>query len=302
MYGARLARGDAEWLSRAMARRSESISRPPPGHTAKSDEPKGKRIMPRRNKQNNPVIDYRTLRDERARLEMEYAALVAEVAAARAKKRPATTKPKARAKKATKKGGEMNDDAVKFSDKDAWYMLDQSWLTDEMKALVCKTIARLPLDVQDFAIHNCTFIDFSGKENGSTWPAPLFTHLDRRGRTMRNHWLIILNCTLIKNEKAAQFTIAHEIAHARLGHQIAVGFLREEEADALVESWGFVIPKHRLKVHAECRRAMESMAARGLLSEDDKAQQARARASMKGRPSLTNKKKTAKKAKKGGAK
>jgi len=55
--------------------------------------------MPKRNKQNNSVIDYRTLRAERARLEMEYADLVAEVAAARAKKRPATTKPKAKAKK-----------------------------------------------------------------------------------------------------------------------------------------------------------------------------------------------------------
>ncbi len=90
---------------------------------------------------------------------------------------------------------------------DVWYSLGSEWLPDNVRALICKTIVRLPKDVQD-----------------------------------------------------GQFTVAHEIAHAWLGHQILdSNLLGEEEADLLVESWGFEIPKYRYKVHAEYRKAMEDI-------------------------------------------
>ncbi len=172
----------------------------------------------------------------------------------------------------------MTATATKFSAEDVWNMIDQDWLSDEMKALICKAVARLPLDAQELAVFNCTFIDFGDKEKASAWPASVCTHPDRRGRTMRNHWLIILSRDLVKNEGDAQYTIAHEIAHARLAHQVIdSNFLREVEADELVESWGFVVPKYRLKIHAECRR----LAAKYPPNEDEKALQARAAAAKK---------------------
>jgi hypothetical protein len=61
--------------------------------------------MPKRNKQHYSVVYYRTVRTERARLEKEYAALIAEVSVARAKKSLAATKPKAGVKKAAKRKG-----------------------------------------------------------------------------------------------------------------------------------------------------------------------------------------------------
>src|SRR5262245_47544489 len=175
----------------------------------------------------------------------------------------------------------MTATATKFSAEDVWHMIDQDWLSDEMKALICKAIARLPLDVQAFAVLSCTFIDFGGKEKASAWPASVFTHHDRRGRTMRNHWLIILSRDLVKNEDDAQYTIAHEISHARLAHRVIdSNFLREVEADELVESWGLVVPKDRLKVHAVCRRLVAMYSP----NEDEKALQSRVAAAKKSKP------------------
>jgi len=79
---------------------------------------------------------------------------------------------------------------------------------------------------------------------------------------MRNHWLIVLRRSLTTNDSDGQFTVAHELAHARLKHLIFDGnLLAEEQADDLVRSWGFEIPKYRYKVHREHRRAMERNAA-----------------------------------------
>ncbi len=61
--------------------------------------------MPKRNNQNYSVIYFRTVRTERARLEKEYAALIAEMSVARAKKSLAATKPRAGVKKAEKRKG-----------------------------------------------------------------------------------------------------------------------------------------------------------------------------------------------------
>ncbi len=170
-----------------------------------------------------------------------------------------------------------------LSAEQAWNSIDQDWLSDEMKRLICKTIALLPADVQEFATCNCTFIDFDGKNFGSAWPASLFTHLNRRGRTMRNHWLITFGSALARNRNKGQFTVAHEIAHAWLGHAImSDNLLQEKQADDMVKSWGFQIPKYRYKAHAVCRRIMERNAAAGVATADAK--------------------KTAKKSKKGGAK
>lgn len=144
---------------------------------------------------------------------------------------------------------------------EALYELGQDWLPDDLQVVICKTIIRLPLDVQDFALRRCTYISYDNQTHGQCFPASTFTHLTRGGRTMRNHWVIMLHGSVAKR-KNGQFTVAHEIAHACLKHPIlCADLLGEEKADLLVESWGFKVPAYRGKVHAEHRSFMESPAA-----------------------------------------
>ena len=57
------------------------------------------------------------------------------------------------------------------TEEDIWYAIGQDWLNDEVKALICKTIAQLPADVQEFAVYNCSFIDFGAGDRGAAYPA-----------------------------------------------------------------------------------------------------------------------------------
>ena len=141
-----------------------------------------------------------------------------------------------------------------LSPEEAWYRLDQPWIAqDEVKAVICLAITKLPENVQDFAFDNCTFISVGKDDFGSMYPASLFTHQTNGGRrTARNHWVIVLNGR-IATRKDGVFTVVHEIAHAWLKHQMFPEFFREEEADDLVRAWGFEIPKYRLKIHAQLR-------------------------------------------------
>jgi hypothetical protein len=159
----------------------------------------------------------------------------------------------------------------------AWYELDQGWLPNDLRAVICKAIVRLPPEVQDFALNNCTYISYDTKIHGQALPASTFTHLTRRGRTMRNHFAILLNVSIVNSKSDREYTVAHEIAHAWLGHPIMSDDLTgEEQADAMVESWGFRIPKYRRRLHAQLRHHIEKAAAE--MTEGDKVWQARAKA------------------------
>lgn len=147
-----------------------------------------------------------------------------------------------------------------------WEGMGSHWLPDEMRALICRAIPRLPENVAEFALYNCSFIAPDKTTKGETYPAPLFAHPTRRGRTARNHWVIWLAPSILNDEQDGQYTVAHEVAHAWLKHQVMDGnFLAEEQADDLVKSWGFDVPKYRLKVHAGYRRAMKKSEANGQL-------------------------------------
>ena len=118
--------------------------------------------------------------------------------------------------------------------------LQSEWLPEDLRALICRTIVQLPAPIADFASRNCSFISL-GDDDGQTFNASLFTHLTRRGRTMRKHWVINLKSSLVENESNGQFVVAHEIAHAWLGD--------EEHADITAKVWGFQIPQNRNKIH-----------------------------------------------------
>jgi hypothetical protein len=116
---------------------------------------------------------------------------------------------------------------------DVWRSLQSEWLPEDLRALICRTIVRLPASIAEFASRNCSFISLG--DDGQTFPASLFTHLTQRGRTMRKHWVINLKSSLVENESKGQYVIAHEIAHAWVGS--------EKHADIAVKLWGFQIPQ-----------------------------------------------------------
>src|SRR5262249_33085158 len=139
-----------------------------------------------------------------------------------------------------KEGRPMSEESDRLQE--VWYDLDQYWLPNDLKTVICRVIMRLPDNVRDFATNNCTFIAFDNSLLGLCLPASQFTHLTRRGRTMRNHYTILLNAS-IATKNDGQFTVAHEIAHAwlrRAGGKTKRGrrepimtndFLAEERAD-----------------------------------------------------------------------
>jgi Zn-dependent protease with chaperone function len=63
-----------------------------------------------------------------------------------------------------------------------------------------------------------------------------------------NGVVVYLSPTLEKLEQEeVDFTVAHEFAHVHLGHQVWSNNppSLEDEADKLVESWGFTVPERR---------------------------------------------------------
>lgn len=132
-----------------------------------------------------------------------------------------------------------------------WEILSHDWLSDELTATICKTLARLPAGVQAFALENCTFIE-AGDVNGMVFPASAFTHLANGGsgrRTMKNHYVILLDYR-IAGRKDGEYIVAHEIAHAlnKPQHIMTPDQQEEGRADAVAQSWGFEIPKRRKAV------------------------------------------------------
>ena len=131
----------------------------------------------------------------------------------------------------------------------------------EVHTAVLKTVSRLPADVQEYACERCVFLALA--ENGMVFPGRItYPHwsesvemleqapkgaskleladyleaaFDRKAK-----WIILLPGCLAADE--AQSIIAHEIAHAFLGHDrlsICDFIDVETEACNLVRSWGF---------------------------------------------------------------
>ena len=101
---------------------------------------------------------------------------------------------------------------------------------------IVQTVARLPEEVRDFACERCRFLSVGRSALGMVIPADIATHALEECTC--NMWLILLEEELPEDD--AHSIIAHEIAHARLGHN-------RFTADASVEiltaektkEWGF---------------------------------------------------------------
>src|SRR4051794_24203993 len=84
-----------------------------------------------------------------------------------------------------------------------------------------RTLARLPVDVLEFALDQCAFASVGDGIRAQTLP-PV-------GR-----WLILLG-----DGEQLEAVVAHEIAHAFLGHESPNTDAQEQEVRDLVRSWGF---------------------------------------------------------------
>ncbi len=134
---------------------------------------------------------------------------------------------------------------------EVWYALEQPWIEDEIRAVICRTILRLPADVQQHALRGIAYITFGSDLYGQAYPASI---LERFG-TVKDRWLVTLNSNIGKRPDA-EYLVAHEIAHTWETAQIAPHMydpLEEERADKLAATWGFRIPKRRHIIHQEFR-------------------------------------------------
>jgi hypothetical protein len=104
------------------------------------------------------------------------------------------------------------------------------WVDDPTLAqIIVETVLRLPDEVLEFVCAQCTFVWFGRNTLAHTAPARYFSR----------PWVIHLSPQLSLLE--AHTAVAHEIAHAWLGHTELMP-LYEAAAASLAQSWGFTGP------------------------------------------------------------
>ncbi len=104
--------------------------------------------------------------------------------------------------------------------------------SEEFRAACARTLVRLPEDVRDFALERCCIFTLNRNTRAACWPG-----------SRRKRWIIVANEGMRGDVES---TIAHEIAHARLGHVAPYELTNEaelprneREADDLIVRWGF---------------------------------------------------------------
>lgn len=112
------------------------------------------------------------------------------------------------------------------------YMLDMGGLIEER---AIDALALLPQSIVDFAVENCTILTIKPDEDGVHWNLNAKIFKDKKS-------LIILNPNLWEMEwPKVVLVIAHEIAHAYLGHTIWMCSDKdpkhEKAADTLAVKW-----------------------------------------------------------------
>ncbi len=102
-------------------------------------------------------------------------------------------------------------------------------------------ILRLPSEVAEWVASNITFIDVSGVGACAVQVDTASPSEQRsKERTTPSRLIIVL---VEFDEERAEFTVAHEISHHWLGHDVSAGCenyeRQEKEADAQANEWGF---------------------------------------------------------------
>ena len=118
----------------------------------------------------------------------------------------------------------------------------------ETHELITKTISRLPEEIIEFALSSCVFMSVGRSDYGLVMPPdtkaekpdPKIGVDDRFFYWAHDRWLIFLADHLPDDD--ALGIIAHEIAHAYLGHDrlnYKLTMEVEREAANLAKAWGF---------------------------------------------------------------
>jgi len=157
----------------------------------------------------------------------------------------------------------MQDEAQEQLDA-VYEALDVDVMPDTLQLRIVETIVRLPEDIASFAIHNIRWRVFEPTWRGATYllperPPPMVSTYEewlslleqrQQAPAMERHWLVVLNHDLVADDadpEAARRTIAHETAHAVLGHSCSLHAMapplefeeKERDADRLATDWGF---------------------------------------------------------------
>jgi hypothetical protein len=117
-----------------------------------------------------------------------------------------------------------------------WYfdVAKYSGADETTKAVIARTLAKLPEDVAEWAVEACVFASVGGV----TWGHALT--LSDWNRLSSPLHVIVLDEVVMASSNGS-YVVAHEIAHIRLGHAAfpKLGEETEAAADRLAATWGF---------------------------------------------------------------
>ncbi len=129
----------------------------------------------------------------------------------------------------------VNFEEAPYTFKDAWYDCGSVnfYAGDDegFQAALSRVLVRLPSKAREYALRRCTIFSIGEGAGGIVWPSRI---VDRRKR----RWVIVIDA----NTDDLESVIAHEIAHAWLGHdRLNPNIGRQVEVDAanLVRAWDF---------------------------------------------------------------
>jgi len=127
-----------------------------------------------------------------------------------------------------------------------------------LERTIVETLARLPDDVRVFALDQCCFLSVGGANHGMVLPGRIgrqeadYTDVGPGESLDGDPWLVLLSESLPPRD--AHGIVAHEIAHAWLGHdRLSLDVSPECEIDTanLTGRWGFTglgaNPEHCIK-------------------------------------------------------
>lgn len=105
---------------------------------------------------------------------------------------------------------------------------DHQLQDDKMRSQIAQVVITLPLKVADWLADNVILTDVVKKLQGHTF------YLDEGAK-----FIIVLNVDHL-SDKTAKYVIAHEFAHAYLGHGREEYVKdKEQQADRLAKEWGY---------------------------------------------------------------
>jgi IrrE N-terminal-like domain len=102
----------------------------------------------------------------------------------------------------------------------------------ETHGALVRSLARLPAAVREFAIDECVFVSIGKSVRGLCRPTTMVGEA---------RWMIVLDERLAPS--SIETAVAHEVAHAYLGHDLGDTSTTHEEVEAaarqLAREWGF---------------------------------------------------------------